>query len=216
MAGKDGVIPMTEYRTVAEEASAEFTERRSRFIGYARPVGSEEAAAAFLDEIRGKHRDATHNVYACSVREGQIKRYSDDGEPQGTAGIPTLDVLLKSGVTDTAVVVTRYFGGVLLGAGGLVRAYSHAASLALEQARIITMRLCLLAEVRCDYGRYGRVAALIPECGGTIDDTVFTDGVRILLHIGEDRMPELERLLADATCGRSIPEIREKKYFRVP
>ncbi|NLJ31929.1 MAG: YigZ family protein [Clostridiales bacterium] len=206
---------MTEYRTAAKEAAAEFTERRSRFIGYAKPVKTEREALSFLGETRAKHWDAAHNVYAYSLREGQIRRYSDDGEPQGTAGIPTLDVLLKSGVTDVAVVVTRYFGGVLLGTGGLVRAYSHAASLALEQAGIVTMKPCLTAEVRCDYSQYGRLASLIPESGGAVDDTVFTDTVTVLFHIGESDLEPFRRKLADFTGGQRDAAVTGKKYFRI-
>ena len=131
---------MSEYKTVTMDTSDEFVEKRSRFIGYIRPVKTEEEAIAFINQIKSKHWDATHNVYAYCLREGQVKRYSDDGEPQGTAGIPTLDVLLKSEVTDVVVVTTRYFGGILLGGGGLVRAYSHAASLALAKAQVVTMR----------------------------------------------------------------------------
>lgn len=206
---------MTEYRTVAEEASAEFVERRSRFIGFARPVKTEEEAISFINEMKSNHWNATHNVYAYCIRQGQIKRYSDDGEPQGTAGIPTLDVILKSDVTDVAVVVTRYFGGVLLGAGGLVRAYSHAASLALEQSKIITMRTCFIAEVSCDYNQYGRLAALIPENGGVIDDTDFTDSVRILFHMSDGNMDVFRPKLADATCGQSEVLIHGEKYFEI-
>lgn len=206
---------MTEYRTIAKEASAVFTERRSRFIGYAKPVATEQEAQAFLGEIRAKHWDATHNVYAYSLREGQTRRYSDDGEPQGTAGIPALDVILKSGVTDTAVVVTRYFGGVLLGAGGLVRAYSHGASLALEQAGVITMRPCLTAEVICDYSQYGRLSSLIPESGGAVDDTSFTDAVTVLFHIGKEDLEPFRRKLADFTCGQREVSVTGEKYFRI-
>ena len=158
-------------------------ERRSRFIGHAAPVKTEEEAVAFINEMKAKYWDATHNVYAYCLRDGQIKRYSDDSEPQGTAGIPTLDVLQKSGVTDTVVVVTRYFGGVLLGAGGLVRAYSHGASIALEAAGIVTMRECVMASLSCDYNQYGRLQALIPECGGTVDDTVFGERVTMYFHL---------------------------------
>ena len=164
---------MAEYRTIAQAAQDEFVEKRSRFIGYARPVQTEEEAQAFIAEMKSRHWDATHNVYAYILREGNIQRYSDDGEPQGTAGIPTLDVLQKSHVTDVAVVVTRYFGGILLGGGGLVRAYSHGASIALKAAGIITMKECSLLMLSCDYSRYGRVSSLIPECGGIIDDTDF-------------------------------------------
>ena len=146
----------TAYQTIAHEAAQEFVERRSRFIGYAKPVRTEEEALAFLEEIRTRHWDATHNVFAYSLRQGNLRRYSDDGEPQGTAGVPVLDVLQKSGVTDAVLVVTRYFGGVLLGAGGLVRAYSHAASLALQAGEVITMQLCKTARVMCDYNQIGR------------------------------------------------------------
>ena len=111
---------MESYRTVKQETSAEFIEKRSKFIGYIKPVQTEEEAIAFIQSIKSKHWDATHNVYAYSLREGQTRRYSDDGEPQGTAGIPTLDVLQKADITDAVVVVTRYFGGILLGGGGLV------------------------------------------------------------------------------------------------
>ncbi len=204
---------MTEYKTVAQESSAQFTERRSRFIGFAKPVNTEEEAVSFINAVKAKHWDATHNVYAYSVRAGQIKRYSDDGEPQGTAGIPTLDVILKSDVTDVAVVVTRYFGGVLLGAGGLVRAYSHAASIALEQAKIITMRTCLMAEVNCDYNQYGRLAALIPESGGVIDHADFTDTVKVRFHMSDDNMDTFRPKLADATCGQSEILLHGEKYF---
>ena len=206
---------MAEYCTVAGEASAEFTERRSRFIGFAKPVATENEAVSFINAIKSEHWDATHNVYAYSLREGQIKRYSDDGEPQGTAGIPVLDVILKSDVTNVAVVVTRYFGGVLLGAGGLVRAYSHAASIALKQSKIITMRTCFIAEVKCDYNQYGRLAALIPEYEGVIDDTDFTDSVRILFHMDDRNLDAFRPKLADATCGQSEVVTHGEKYFEI-
>lgn len=142
---------MEEYKTLRAPASDEFTEKRSRFIGYAQPVSTQVEAAAFIERIKKQHHDATHNVFAYLLREGQLERYSDDGEPQGTAGIPVLDVLRKQGVTNCAVVVTRYFGGILLGAGGLVRAYSHAAAIALGKAGIVTMAHCAILDIACDY-----------------------------------------------------------------
>ena len=204
---------MTEYQTIAKEASAEFVERHSRFIGYVKQVKTEEEAVSFINAIKSKNWNATHNVYAYSIREGQIKRYSDDGEPQGTAGIPTLNVIEKSNVTDTAVVVTRYFGGTLLGTGGLVRAYSHAVSITLEQAKIITMRTCLMAETICDYNQYGQLAALIPENNGVIDHTDFTDKVLIRFHISDEDMPAFRQKLADATCGNGQIMVTDEKYF---
>ncbi|MBQ1830507.1 MAG: YigZ family protein, partial [Ruminococcus sp.] len=126
-----------DYKTVAREASDEFVEKRSRFIGYVKPVKTEEEAVAFINQKRSEHWDARHNVYAYSLREGNIKRYSDDGEPSGTAGMPVLDVIVKNEIYDVCVVVTRYFGGVLLGTGGLVRAYSQGSKIALESGGIV-------------------------------------------------------------------------------
>ena len=204
---------MAEYRTIAQAAQDEFVEKRSRFIGYARPVQTEEEAQAFIAEMKSRHWDATHNVYAYILREGNIQRYSDDGEPQGTAGIPTLDVLQKSHVTDVAVVVTRYFGGILLGGGGLVRAYSHGASIALKAAGIITMKECSLLMLSCDYSRYGRVSSLIPVCGGIIDDTDFAGDVTLSFHMAPELMGSFARKLADATNGQVTFEECGSQYF---
>ena len=204
---------MAEYRTIAQAAQDEFVEKRSRFIGYARPVQTEEEAQAFIAEMKSRHWDATHNVYAYILREGNIQRYSDDGEPQGTAGIPTLDVLQKSHVTDVAVVVTRYFGGILLGGGGLVRAYSHGASIALKAAGIITMKECSLLMLSCDYSRYGRVSSLIPECGGIIDDPDFAGDVSLSFHMAPELMGSFARKLADATNGQVTFEECGSQYF---
>ena len=204
---------MAEYRTIAQAAQDEFVEERSRFIGYARPVQTEEEAQAFIAEMKSRHWDATHNVYAYILREGNIQRYSDDGEPQGTAGIPTLDVLQKSHVTDVAVVVTPYFGGILVGGGGLVRAYSHGASIALKAAGIITMKECSLLMLSCDYSRYGRVSSLIPECGGIIDDTDFAGDVTLSFHMAPELMGSFARKLADATNGQVTFEECGSQYF---
>ena len=193
-----------QYTTIKQSAQAEFVEKRSRFIGYAVPVSEEEQATAFIAEIRSKHWDATHNVYAYSIREGGLCRYSDDGEPSGTAGMPTLSVLTKGNITDAVVVVTRYFGGVLLGTGGLVRAYSHAAALAVEAAGIVTMRSFAVMRIECDYTAYGRVASLIPECGGYIIDTAFTDRVEVSFRIIPETVGSFEKKLADATAGKAI------------
>ena len=160
---------MEAYQTIGQAASDAFTEKRSRFIGYAAPVQSEEEAVRFIADIRAKHWDAKHNVYAYSLRAGQQKRYSDDGEPKGTAGVPVLDVLQKSEVVDAVLVVTRYFGGVLLGTGGLVRAYSHAAALAVAAAGIVTVRRCAVCELRCDYTRFETAQAMILDAGRLLD-----------------------------------------------
>lgn len=203
------------YQTVAKEASDEFVEKRSRFIGYCKPVQTEEAAVAFIQKIKSKHWDARHNVYAYCLRAGQIKRYSDDGEPQGTAGIPTLDVLLKTGVTDVVVVVTRYFGGILLGGGGLVRAYSHATRLAVEKAGVVTMAVCKLCSVTCDYNQYGKISALIPECGGFVDDCDFGETVSVSFHMAQEDLARFEKQLADATCGSVSVCCHGEKFFEI-
>lgn len=194
----------------------EFTVKRSRFIGYAKPVSSQEEAVAFISEIKAKHWDAKHNVYAYIVRDGGIKRYSDDGEPQGTAGTPVLDVLEKSGVTDCVTVVTRYFGGVLLGGGGLVRAYSHSASIALAAAGIVRMKKCGRLKIKCDYGFYGRLSGLIPEYGGKDLQADFTDEVTVCFTIADEDIAKFAAALTDAGNGRYDFEViseRFEKFF---
>ena len=146
-----------DYKTVQNEAQSEFAEKRSRFIGYCKPVSNEQEAVDFINSKRGEHWNATHNVYAYSLREGNIKRYSDDGEPSGTAGMPVLDVITKNEIYDVCIVVTRYFGGVLLGTGGLVRAYSQGAKVALEAGNVVMMQNCLICQTRCSYNQYGKV-----------------------------------------------------------
>lgn len=202
-----------EYITVKEEGADEFIEKRSRFIGTCRPVKTEQEALDFIARMRTQYWDASHNVYAYILRETGTQRFSDDGEPQGTAGIPVIDTLKKSGVVDAVVVATRYFGGILLGGGGLIRAYSHTASLALGAARKITMRECLLLSTQCDYSLYGRAAAVIPECGGVVDDTQFLESVTLRFHIDPALLGALERRLADATGGKYALREEGRKFF---
>ena len=201
-----------EYRTVGMESSDEFVEKKSRFIGYVKPVATQDEAVAFINEIKSKHWDATHNVYAYVLREGQVRRYSDDGEPQGTAGIPVLDVLLKEDVTDCVVVATRYFGGTLLGTGGLVRAYSHTAKIALDAGGIVTMKLCAVLKVTCDYNFYGRLNSLIPEMGGAIDDTEFADNVTVTFEIPVGEADKFDAKLVDMSFGKLKSEKIGEKY----
>ncbi len=200
------------YRTIEHSAVAEFIERRSRFIGYASPVTTEQQALDFIAQIRSKHWDATHNVYAYCLREGQIRRYSDDGEPSGTAGVPTLDVILKSNLTDIVVVGTRYFGGVLLGAGGLVRAYSHSASIAIEEAKIITRSLCSFCKVACEYNQYGKVSSTVCDYGSVVDNSLFLDKVEVSFHIPCDSVNALNKALADVTCGEVKVEVEYQDF----
>lgn len=202
-----------DFKTPTIEAHDELTEKRSRFIGYCKPVATEEEAVAFIDQIRSKHWDARHNVYAYSLREGNIKRYSDDGEPSGTAGMPVLDVILKNEVFNVCVVVTRYFGGVLLGTGGLVRAYSQAAKLALDAGQVATMELCAVCTVHCTYNQYGKVSSLIAENSSGLDNTEYGADVVLTFHIKPEYLPSLSRMLADATAGEVQIETENEKYF---
>ena len=201
------------YKTVKIESFGEFTEKRSRFIGYCKPVKTEEDATAFINEIRAKHWDARHNVYAYSLREGNLRRYSDDGEPSGTAGMPVLDVITKNGVYDVCVVVTRYFGGILLGKGGLVRAYAQGAKLALEAGQVIKMQSCLLCSLGCSYNQYGKVSAAVIDAGAQIDDTLYEADVVIKFHMPSELLPSLNKKLADISAGEVQAEGKEEKYF---
>ncbi|MBU5462083.1 YigZ family protein [Lachnoclostridium sp. MSJ-17] len=205
-----------DYKTVANEASDEFVEKRSRFIGYVKPVRTEEEAVAFINQKRSEHWDARHNVYAYSLREGNIKRYSDDGEPSGTAGMPVLDVIVKNEIYDVCVVVTRYFGGVLLGTGGLVRAYSQGSKIALESGGVVLMQSCLLCETSCSYTRYGKVSSLIMESGATVDDTIYESDVKIKFHIPPGMLDGLNKKLADATSGEVQAVSDGESYFMTP
>lgn len=200
------------YRTLHENAQDEFTEKRSRFIGYARPVQTEAQALEFIAQIKKQHWDAKHNVYAYVLRDGQIRRYSDDGEPQGTAGVPVLEVLLKGDITDAVVVVTRYFGGILLGGGGLVRAYGRAASIAVKAAGVEEQVLCDEVSVSCDYAQYGRVQPLVLSCGGVIEDTQYADDVTIAFYLKKSLLAALEKALADATAGTVCCTVRGEAY----
>lgn len=204
-----------DYKTVLENASDEFVEKRSRFIGYCKPVKTEQEAIDFINEKRSEHWNATHNVYAYSLREGNIKRYSDDGEPSGTAGMPVLDVIVKNEIFDVVVVVTRYFGGVLLGTGGLVRAYSHGSKIAVEAAKPVIMQNCLVCEASCAYNQYGKVSSLIIGVGAAVDDTVYESDVLVKFHIKPDLLGTLNKKLADATSGEVTVEQKDEQYFAV-
>ncbi len=177
---------MKEYVTIAQRAEDDFFERKSQFIGYIAPVSSEEEALAFLAEIRAKHRDARHNCFAYILQNG-VKRASDDGEPQGTAGVPIMEVVEREGLTDVIVVVTRYFGGILLGAGGLVRAYAHAAKLAVDAAQRKVMSPAVLVEMQMDYNQYGRINNVLSKYTAIVQATAFTDLVTMrILFIERD------------------------------
>lgn len=206
---------MSDYLTLKKEANDEFVEKRSRFIGYAKPVKTQEEAMDFINEIRSRHWDATHNVYAYVLREGQARRYSDDGEPSGTAGVPVLDVLLKENITDCVVVATRYFGGVMLGAGGLVRAYSHTSKIAVEAAGIIKMSVCSCMSVCCDYNFYGKLSSLIPEYGGITEDTDFGENVTVKFYLPKANERSFSEKIVDSSFGKFNAVKSGEKYAQI-
>lgn len=191
-----------DYITVKQPAQAEFVERKSRFIGYICPVQSKAEAEAFIAEIKARHRDATHNVSAYILRKERIERYSDDGEPQGTAGIPVLDVLKKEGLTDVCAVVTRYFGGILLGGGGLVRAYSHGCKIALDAAQIITMCDGERLRAQFDYSLYGKVSYILPNYQLKQEDADFSDTVTLTLLVRKTQAQQLKDDLVELSNGQ--------------
>lgn len=189
------------YYTVSEAAEASFIEKRSEFIGYIAPVKTDEKAVNFINTIKAKHRKAKHNVYAYILRKDNISRYSDDGEPQGTAGVPVLDVLQKRGLTDVCVVVTRYFGGILLGGGGLVRAYSHAASLACDAAHTMDMCLCHRLKICTDYGMYGKLTYILPNFETITVNSDFADSVTLELLVLSKKLSALISEITEITNG---------------
>ena len=209
---------MSDYKTIRTDGQGEIIEKKSRFIGEVHYAKDLSEAESFLTAARKKYYDARHHCFACIVgapgTPDEILRSNDDGEPGGTAGKPMLEVLTGEGLHYAAAVVTRYFGGVLLGTGGLVRAYTKGARIALDAGGVVTMESCTVARLSCDYSQYGKVSGLIPANGGVIDDTAFTDKVEISFHIPGDALGTFGKQLADATCGAVEAEIIEERYFK--
>ena len=207
---------MDGYRTIEAPARDEFTERRSRFIGHIAPVATDEEAVAFVNAIREQHREATHNVYAYVLRQDQLTRFSDDGEPQGTAGKPVLEVVLREGLVDVAVVVTRYFGGILLGAGGLVRAYAQGAKTAVDAARVLNMQPAALVELDMGYDFYGKATYILPQYEVQVTDSRFEEGVRLQLLCKTSRLTALTHQLRELSSGTVAPVILDERFAHFP
>lgn len=203
---------MEKYTTVKQEAHVEFEEKRSLFIGHAIHVESEEDAAAFVKNIKKQYADATHNVWAYHLKGGIIARYSDDGEPQGTAGMPVLEAIRKSGVDDVCIVVTRYFGGILLGAGGLVRAYSHSAVIAIEGAEIVTYEPYCEYELTCGYSEYQKYSNIFGLFGVVIDSTDFAADVTVHFAVKRTQGEALLRKISEVGYGRDVPQFLGERF----
>ncbi len=208
-----------EYRTVEKEASTEFEEKKSRFIATVKPVSTEEEAVRFIEGLRSRYWDASHNVYAYYINDNSgnsiFQRYSDDGEPSGTAGLPVLEAIKKQQLQDVAVVVTRYFGGTLLGAAGLVRAYGKSASLGLEAAGVIKRQLCYAVGLISEYTWLGKVQSLIAGKGYLIDKAVYEQDAEIYVFVPVAEHEGFCSLVTEATNARVLISTGERSYITV-
>lgn len=200
-------MALTSYKTLIKKNEDSFIINKSRFIGHGCPCETEEKALAFLASVRADHKDATHNCYAYIIGANMgVMRYSDDGEPGGTAGMPIIEVMKARGVTNCCVVVTRYFGGVLLGAGGLVRAYANSAKLALDAAGISVMRPWVRCRVECPYPLFERVRMEIEGRGGTVEGSDFTDRVAVTALLPLEQEETFREKIVEISAGSVSPE----------
>jgi len=204
------------YITVKNFGEDRFEEKKSEFIGYARRVENEDEAKAFISEIKNLHKQARHNCSAYIIGSNMnTQRYSDDGEPQGTAGIPILEVMKKSGITDCAVVVTRYFGGILLGTGGLTRAYTKGASIAIKAAGIVEKVEGVKLSFELEYDLFGKIQHICGQNSWHIEDTEYTD--KVIVHILSEKtiLNTMENEIVEATNGKVIVRKSEEGiYFK--
>ena len=203
---------MESFITIKQPSYFEYEDKKSVFIGQACPVSTESDAIAFIDAVKKKYPDARHHVYAYVLRENFAMRFTDDHEPAGTAGMPVLDVIRKNGCTDTVIVVTRYFGGTLLGTGGLVRAYTSAALGALENAEIIRYDIYSTIKMSISYSDYGKITAPLSDIGFRVEDTLYDTGVTLVGRIIKSRLDELKVQLTEATAGRIEFEILGEEF----
>lgn len=202
------------YRVIVEEGTGEITEKKSRFIATVKRVGSEEEAVAFVEAMKKKYWDASHNCSAMVIGErGELTRCSDDGEPSGTAGRPMLEVLLSEKLRNAAVVVTRYFGGTLLGTGGLVRAYTQAAREGLSGCKLGTMRAGVRLEVLTDYNGIGKILYIMGTKGIEPEDSLYTDTVQLVLLVPAEDKEALCKEFTEATAGKAKITVKEELYF---
>ena len=202
---------MADYKTVKGEATGTIYEKKSEFIGYIAHAKTEAEAQEFLAKIRKKHYDARHHCYAYIIKDEGIIRQSDDGEPSKTAGMPILEVLRHSGLEDAIIVVTRYFGGTLLGTGGLVRAYTEGAKAALNAAEILTYKTCVDLNITVDYSLYDKITTLCQNKNGKIIDTQFTDNVNITIRMLSGTQDELINDLVVLTKGKE-PTVSDELF----
>lgn len=204
------------YITIRDRGEDSFEEKKSEFIGYAKRVETEEEAKEFVNEIKSMHKQARHNCWAYVIGENYgIQRYSDDGEPQGTAGIPILEVMKKQEITDCCVVVTRYFGGVLLGAGGLTRAYTKGASIAVKAGGVVEKVKGSKVSISIDYDFIGKIQYLCGQNNWHIEDSEYTDKVVVHIFAENSIIETIEKEVTEATNGKAaIEKSEEGIYFK--
>ena len=201
------------YTTIGKQAQAEIVEKRSRFIANVKPVCTEDEALMFLEEMRRTYRDATHNVYAYIVRENNIMRYSDDGEPGGTAGLPVLDMMRTEGICDLIAVVTRYFGGTLLGTGGLVHAYSKSAKEGLKAAGLLDMILCQRLSLTCEYTQLGKLQHTLAGFPDVMQqEAIYADRVEIPLYLPAEQAEDFCAAITDTMNAQVTIERGDTLY----
>ena len=203
---------MERYSTVKQYGSFEYEDRKSVFIGEAMPVSCEADAIAFIERVKKKYPDARHHVYAYVLRENNTSRFSDDREPQGTAGMPVLDSIRKRGLVDCVAVVTRYFGGTLLGTGGLVRAYTAASAGAITNAEIITYDIYTEMELTLEYSDYGKIGAVLDELSFRCEDTDYAEKITLSGKIEKSKLSIFTERLTEATSARCAYKILGEKY----
>ena len=206
----------TEYFVPTDSSETEFAEKRSRFIGHVWRVETEEEAKEKIAEMRSKYHDARHNCWCYLLRDGGIMRYSDDGEPQGTAGQPMLEVFRREGVENVCCVVTRYFGGILLGAGGLLRAYTRSAKDALDAAGISVVRRWVLVALSSPYPLFERMKLSVENFQGVLDAVDYGADVRLHVLLPEGQVEEFSLHVKELTSGAVEPEILEERFQAVP
>ena len=206
----------SSYRTVAKKGFDEIIINKSKFIGYSSPIDSEEEAISFINDIKGKHKDATHNVYAYVYgKESNIQRFSDDGEPSGTAGIPVLEVIKKEDLRNLVVVVTRYFGGRKLGGGGLIRAYTKSAKLAIDSSIIVQNKLFNILLIKTSYSSYGKIENYFLEGAYSVESIDFLEQVEIEIYIEKTEMDRVISDLMNITSGELFYELKGGLYLPV-
>ena len=206
---------MSEYNIIETLGNAEVVEKKSRFIARAFPVESEAQALEIIEKIKKEYWDARHNCFAFVVGANQeIQRFSDDGEPQGTAGKPILEVLLNNHITNALIIVTRYFGGTLLGTGGLVRAYGQAAKLGISNAQILRVSKGIRSEIIVDYNSIGKIKYIIAQMELITEDEQYTDAVKVIVQMKEEKYPEFQTKVADATQGKAIFQNKEEIPYK--